>query len=1210
MAHYFRKYSQLIGIAFLLVLSLPSLRAQPDAGRPLWHGIERTIHYRPDAEDFILVNGKKRFNRALYGTNTGFRAEAGDLPEFALYMPGMGGNLKIGLIEGTESKWIIAADSIRTRYRPGSMIYEIRDKLLGNRMLQLTVLALAEGEGLIIQANLSKPAPNLQLVLAFGGATGKNFSRNGDIGADPESVFYLQPEYCRGNVYNLNKNSFQLKYGKEKQLQGVFPEETALRLADAKQLVSPLVLLSSGISETPVVTAKLTLKQSRDKYFLVRNPDAKQFRYQDLPALFTKAGEARKTLAQRVKLNTPDAWINTLGGALAVAADGIWEDPTYLHGAVAWRMRLNAWRGAYVADQLGWHDRARKHFSSYAASQVTVPQYGPVVADTALHIARQLEKMGTTVFSSGYISRNPNDNTKPHHYDMNLVFFDQMLTHFYWTGDLAFIREMWPVIKRHLAWEKRNFDQDGDGLYDAYAAIWASDALQYSGGGVTHSSSYNYRSNRIAAQLAKVIGEDPTPYQEEADKILKAVNSSLWMKNNGWYAEYKDLLGLRQLHPSAGLWTIYHAIDSDVPDAFQAYQSLRYIDTQIPHIPVRAKGLPANDYYMLSTTNWQPYDWSLNNVALAEVLHTALAYWQGGRAEEAFKLWQSSIIESMYLSSSPGGFQQLSFYDAVRGELYRDFADPIGVASRTLVEGLFGILPNALSDTLTIRPGLPAAWEYASLSVPDISFDLHRSGDKDVYTIIPSFSGSMNLRLILKGRKESVRSVTVNGNKTMFKIVESSVGYPSLEISASKAREYKIEIQWGGAEPEKILPGIRITNAPFNFGFKNARILELFDPQDALKSEKIVNNSLQAVTKSTPGNKTVFAKLRQGDFTWWAAIDFELMNAVSILAEQEQEGDGLSLTLRNSSSEQEGTLIINKGKMAYRQKVRLAANASSEIRVPASFVNRGTNLIRFEYKDGAAEQTIVNWSAREDAGVKWEKIDLSGLYNDSVTAIFRNKYLSPRPSSPTLQLPWQGIGNWCYPLTEARIDDAGLRKAAGNKNEIVMPDGPALSTPGSSGLRNIAFTSQWDNYPDSIVLPLKGKSSHAFFMLAGSTNPMQTRLDNAELLVYYKDGTSERLALRNPETWWPIEQDYFTDGFAFTTGAPKPWRVYLKTGQISRTFRSFTSIKGYSNFAIDGGAATILDLPLDPDKELKELKLKTLANDVVAGLMSVTLKRN
>ena len=88
----------------------------------LWHGKEREIHYKPDGEDFLLVNGSRRFNRALYGGNTAFRVEAGDLPEFALYLPGMGGNLKLGLISNNQSKWLINSDNIETRYRPGSMI--------------------------------------------------------------------------------------------------------------------------------------------------------------------------------------------------------------------------------------------------------------------------------------------------------------------------------------------------------------------------------------------------------------------------------------------------------------------------------------------------------------------------------------------------------------------------------------------------------------------------------------------------------------------------------------------------------------------------------------------------------------------------------------------------------------------------------------------------------------------------------------------------------------------------------------------------------------------------------------------------------------------------------------------------------------------------------------------------------------------------------
>lgn len=44
-------------------------------------------------------------------------------------------------------------------------------------------------------------------------------------------------------------------------------------------------------------------------------------------------------------------------------------------------------------------------------------------------------------------------------------------------------------------------------------------------------------------------------------------------------------MGHRRLHESAGVWTIYHALDSEVADPFQAYQATRYVDTEIPHIP-------------------------------------------------------------------------------------------------------------------------------------------------------------------------------------------------------------------------------------------------------------------------------------------------------------------------------------------------------------------------------------------------------------------------------------------------------------------------------------------------------------------------------------------------------------------------------------------------------------------------------------------------
>src|SRR6188508_203839 len=112
---------------------------------------ERSVHYYPQGNDFVCENGKLRFNRALYGTNTAFRVETGDLPEFAMYMPGMGGNLRFALMNADKRKWLIEAQKIKAVYRAGSMLYEIEDNLLGDGKLFISVLALSNAEGMVVK---------------------------------------------------------------------------------------------------------------------------------------------------------------------------------------------------------------------------------------------------------------------------------------------------------------------------------------------------------------------------------------------------------------------------------------------------------------------------------------------------------------------------------------------------------------------------------------------------------------------------------------------------------------------------------------------------------------------------------------------------------------------------------------------------------------------------------------------------------------------------------------------------------------------------------------------------------------------------------------------------------------------------------------------------------------------------------------------------
>lgn len=1184
-----------------------------------WHGISRKIHYVPEGNSFVLKNGNRKFNRALYGTNSGFRVEAGDLPEFALYMPEMGGNFKLGFAKGENSKWITEAKTINTRYTLGIMQYTIKDPLLENGELHIELVALKDGEGFVLKVIGNTIPKDISLIWAFGGATGKKFSRDGDIGADPESVFYLQPNYCLNNHYTLKKESFVLEYGSESNKQktgnnrsliGVYPESKT-HLANANQQNTPIDLYNSTPDSLAVITGKIEVIPQTGLYWMLENNTKAKYNSQlALADVFKKSVEETQLLANRVKVVTPDPYINTLGGALSIAADAIWESPAYLHGAVAWRMHLNAWRGAYVADPLGWHDRAKTHFTSYGNSQVTAPLSGPVVFDTVKNLARQKEEMGTSMFSSGYISRNPNENTIAHHYDMNLVFIDQLLRHFKWTGDTSFMKKMWPVIQRHLDWEKRNFDSDGDGLYDSYASIWASDALQYNGGGVIHSSAYNYYANKIAADIAKIIHQETLSFDNEAQKISKSTKEQLWIPEKGIYAEYKDALGNKLLHESPGLWSIYHTIDGEISNAFQNYQMLRYVDTKIPHIPINATGLDKTDLYTISTTNWQPYTWSINNVALAEQLHTSLAFWQGGQSETAFKIWESALIESMYLGASPGGFEQLLFHDAMRGELYRDFADPIGIAARTLVEGLFGIQPNALDDTLTIKPGLPMKWDNAALAIPDISFSFNREKNKDSYHLKPHFATKMGLKFVVNVPYENIKSVSINGKKTLWTTTSDAVGMPELIIESPFREHYDIEITWEGKHLEQAdLKKTYSNGEAINLITSSAKIIEVYDPQSALSGILKTDSELKGNAKGSD-DKTFFVKLQQGKMIWWSPINLNVKpkiegNPIRL------DGDKLLFSLKNNSQNNiKGDLIFNPYGTEISENVEINKNAETNVAIPIQNLVPGTNTIELRTAEGETHTiSFTNWDIPIKKEQQFELVSLSETFNAKVTDIFNYNYLSPRPQSPTLQLPKQGIGNWCYPNIEVKIDDSGLRQSAKNNNQITSPQGILFKTPSDSNQKNIAFTSLWDNFPESISISLQGNASHLYVMVAGTTNPMQSRFVNGEIVVNYSDGSSEILLLKNPENWWPIEQDYYSDGFAFTTNAPKPPRVYLKSGIIIRSFEDFKTIKGYSNYGIDGGAAVILDLPLDRTKILEKLTIKTIANDVVIGLMSVTLIR-
>ncbi len=91
----------------------------------------------------------------------------------------------------------------------------------------------------------------------------------------------------------------------------------------------------------------------------------------------------------------------------------------------------------------------------------------------------------------------------------------------------------------------------------------------------------------------------------------------------------------------------------EVPTALESWQMTRQIEREVPHLPVRGPGVPEG-LQVASTTNWMSYRWSINNVVMAEVAHTALGFWEAGRAEEAWRRLRGALLASMFMGITPG----------------------------------------------------------------------------------------------------------------------------------------------------------------------------------------------------------------------------------------------------------------------------------------------------------------------------------------------------------------------------------------------------------------------------------------------------------------------------------------------------------------------------------------------------------------------------
>jgi len=1158
----------------------------------IWGGQGATTEYSCTAGGFMVVNGPATYNRPLYARNGSTITLAGDKPQVMLADAPSSkyGNLTIGVIIGDKSKWLHDFDKIVSWYNPGMQRYELTDPIFSGT-IKLDVLPLSEDPGFIIRISSDRP---VKLLWVYGGLS-KGYDIIGQGGYDGGIIAKECSDEIlvdrRKNIFCLSKRSLpKIVYGGST-CNGTF------HVCAAQFSNSPLTLIgfeskkNIGITKEgrlrhpdtyvsyPILAQEVEVGLTPCYIVVILSAKMDDTRIMELlskaEAAYFSAVRKCKRVQEQIVVKTPDEELDLAIKATCVSMDATWYPPSFMHGTLRWGYESGGWflgwRGWYGPIAFGWHDRVAKAIRFHSHYQLEEPSQGP----------DSKGKVWPYVPFSGAIDHRPNGI-----YDMTQVYLDHIYYYYNWTGDKSLLKELFPVIKNALDWERREFDPDGDGLYENFANTWISDGHWYSGGGCTQASAYNYRANLLAAEAARLTGCDDTPFLLESEKIKNAMNQNLWIREMGHFAEYKEFLGFKRLHTAAEAPTIYHPIDFQVTDDFQSYQSLRYLENRLWKFDDL---ILVNDWYPVIVTN--------GTLALAETLNTAIAYYRLGEKNKAYRLLKASL-RSFYHARVPG---EISCYVNEKGDqgTYVGFTDAISMFGRTVVEGLFGILPKMQEDMITIQPAFPEEWNSAKISTPYIEFEYHRDIVLEKLTVKTTKLVSRKFRI---ATRNGIEKVMLDGVDLPYRIVPG-IGKAFLEAETQACKYSVLEVKHSideNEDPGLVYEPVASARTEYCVEAKSCRLVESYDPQGVFASCSLTDQALSGQISSLLGRHTLFVKVESGKISWWEPVDLEIREGIEVLRAElivAREGKvSYQFELRNNTSKPLKLEVVSEFVGECKSEtISLMPKSSHIFRVRIEntlALTPGTNMMRVHLSGDlvlSLDIPVRFWrlfealtDQKQHFIERCEPIPLQ--YNDSLSEVFKHEFTKPRSPFTSLEIDIHGLNAWTGSwYSDEYVNTNHIIEQLTSSNVFISDIGVPFSQVRTG--KNGVFISLWDTYPSLVKIPVNRIGSKMYLLIAGTTHNSQTYITNGIVNINYSDGTRQIVELFNPKSYDSMFQ-HFSDNYPQWIGGKRDG--YYGVGTAS------------------GIHADILDISLER-KMVNSVEISCLSNEIVIGVLGLTI---
>lgn len=368
--------------------------------------------------------------------------------------------------------------------------------------------------------------------------------------------------------------------------------------------------------------------------------------------------------------------------------------------------------------------------------------------------------------SNGYVYNKGNTQETAH-------FIIAVWNTFLWTGDIAFLQDLYPYIKKGIHWLTVDMDTNGNLFPEGYGIM----EVRGLNAELIDVAVYTQQALEVASSMAALFNEVSLSgeYAAKATILKDKINTGFWDEEEGIYC---DFFGTKEQAISVAEGAIKQLRPDSPENPELNKENIHFYEMLISHfkkLPDNTqKGWFTNKNWVINTpmeTAIAPADKAIRSLdkirnehcgeygpylSAIEKRHMmtiatgvqAVSEAQYGRIDEC--LWYMDKITSTFNRTLPGSINEMmpDYGCPVQAWTIYGFAVP-------LISHIFGIIPDAYNKKVIISPSLPSSWNEIKLEnqrVGSNSYDIQvkKANEKTTY-IVKSKEKDWNNVLRIKG---------------------------------------------------------------------------------------------------------------------------------------------------------------------------------------------------------------------------------------------------------------------------------------------------------------------------------------------------------------------------------------------------------------------------------------------------------------------------